>query len=122
MSEGQEHLRTSRKIAFGMIIVLGIIGALLGYSIHGGNRTENEDALGLRFPSVMSTPIPQIISDSRDVSLLSSMDHFDVRLDSPSLSRHALPSVLPDRFFTCMRSFKSASGRQDVPAPVSDHT
>lgn len=98
MSEGQEHLRTSRKIAFGMIIVLGIIGALLGYSIHGGNRTENEDALGLRFPSVMSTPIPQIISDSRDVSLLSSMDHFDVRLDSPSLSRHALPSVLPDRF------------------------
>ena len=26
------------------------------------------------------------------------MDHFDVRLDSPSLSRHALPSVLPDRF------------------------
>ncbi len=98
MSEGQEHLRTSRKIAFGMIIVLGIIGALLGYSIHGRNRTENEDALGLRFPSVMSTPIPQIISDSRDVSLLSSMDHFDVRLDSPSLSRHALPSVLPDRF------------------------
>lgn len=38
MSEGQEHLRTSRKIAFGMIIVLGIIGALLGYSIHGGEQ------------------------------------------------------------------------------------
>lgn len=49
MSEGQEHLRTSRKIAFGMIIVLGIIGALLGYSIHGGNRTENEDALEFAF-------------------------------------------------------------------------
>lgn len=97
MSEGQEHLRTSRKIAFGMIIVLGIIGALLGYSIHGGNRTENEDALGLRFPSVMSTPIPQIISDSRDVSLLSSMDHLTsgwiARLYRVMLCRPCCPTV-----------------------------
>ncbi len=99
MSEGQEKWGTGWKRIFGGFIVVGILGAALGYFVYdSGEKGIDDDALGLRFPSVMSTPIPQIISDSRDVSLLSSMEYFDVRLDSPSLSRHALPSVLPDRF------------------------
>lgn len=99
MSEGQEKWGTGWKRIFGGFIVVGILGAALGYFVYdSGEKGIDDDALGLRFPSVMSTPIPQIISDSRDVSLLSFMEYFDVRLDSPSLSRHALPSVLPDRF------------------------
>lgn len=99
MSEGQEKWGTGWKRIFGGFIVVGILGVALGYFVYdSGEKGIDDDALGLRFPSVMSTPIPQIISDSRDVSLLSSMEYFDVRLDSPSLSRHALPSVLPDRF------------------------
>lgn len=99
MSEGQEKWGTGWKRIFGGFIVVGILGAALGYFVYdSGEKGIDDDALGLRFPSVMSTPIPQIISDSRDVSLLSSMEYFDVRLDSPSLSRHALPSYCPTVF------------------------
>lgn len=99
MSEGQEKWGAGWRKVLGLFVVAGVIGATLGYFVYDwGGGPEEDDALGLRFPSVMSTPIPQIISESRGVSLLSPVERFDVRLDSPSLSRHALPSLLPDRF------------------------
>lgn len=94
MSEGQGKMGTGWRRVFGGFLVIGLLGAALGYFVYDWGKKSDEGD----FTSIMSTAIPQIISESRDVSFLRSMDHFDVRLDSPSLSRHALPSVLPDRF------------------------
>lgn len=95
MSEGRKRWEW-RKI-LGYLAVVGIIGAGLVFLFMKW-RDSLDDASKLHFPGVMSTPIPQVVAEPRGESVLSSMDHFDIRLDSPALSRFHLPAQMPDRF------------------------
>ncbi len=95
MSEGRRRWGW-RKI-LGYFAVVSIIGAGLVFSFMkwGGFW---DDASKFRSHGVMATPIPQLVAEPNGVSVLSTMDRFDVRLDNPALSRLNLSDESPDRF------------------------
>lgn len=96
MSEGRKRWGW-RKI-LGYLAVVTIIGACLVFLFMEW-RDSLDDESKLRFSGVMSTPIPQLVAEPNGVSVLSTMEYFDVKLDNPALSRLNLPDESPDRFF-----------------------